>query len=145
MFRKIKRSRALNCFCPNCILYLTVYVYQSKIEILLTNAYRKARHQNTIWHARVIFFKTGVNIQTLTHLACLLENNSCPSRGRILSLGVVAFTEASSQNGKVKFLPTYSTKKRACVLHNLLKDVTFVTNGFCGNARVHELHLTSTA
>lgn len=51
--------------------------------------------------------------------------------------------QASSKNGKVKLLLTYSTKRRARVLHILLKDRTFVTNVFSKNPLEHELHLTS--
>lgn len=79
---------------------------------------------------QVFFFKIGVNIQKLTHLACLLNNNSRPSQGEYLAYGSL-LSEASSQNGKVKFLLTYSTKNRACVLLNLLKNLPFVTHGFC--------------
>lgn len=87
------------------------------------------------------FFKIGVNIQKLTHLACLLSN-SHPSQGEYLAQGLL-LSVASSQNGKMKLLLTYSTKNIACVLLALLKELTFVTNIFCKNPSEHELHLTS--
>lgn len=78
---------------------------------------------------QIFFFKIGVNIQKLTHLACLLNTNSRPSQGEYLAYGSL-LSEASSQNGKVKFLLTYSTRDRACVLLNVLKDLWSVTKEF---------------
>lgn len=100
-----KVQQSLDNVCPYCILYLTVYIYQRKIEISLRNVYWKAQHQNTIGHAG-FFSKVGVNIQKLTHLACLLGGNSRPSQGEYLVYRSL-LSEASSQNGKVKF-STYS-------------------------------------
>lgn len=43
------------------------------------------RHSIKIQFDIQFFFKIGVNIQKLTHLACLLNNNSRPSQGEYLA------------------------------------------------------------
>ena len=120
-----QNNRALIIYAQTVFYTLQCMFAKAKIEILLRNVYRKAQLQKTIWHAS-FFFKIGVNIQTLTHLACLLNTNSRPSQGEYLAYGSL-LSEASSHNGKAKVLLTYSTENRACVLLKLLKDLTFVT------------------
>lgn len=51
---------------------------------------------------QVFFSKVGVNIQKLTHLACLLGDNSRPSQGEYFVYRSLP-SEASSRNGEVKF------------------------------------------